>query len=80
MNLYDFLSLDNDLQAQAVWDGVFLESRAEGDFKYLLYDLGGFYAELTYDSVQNEIKRIRPFKKIDQVMPYLDALNLRDLT
>jgi hypothetical protein len=79
MTLYEFLSFDDLGQANAVWDGTFLTSRIEGILALNLYDLGGFYVEVFYNTVENRIERLRPFRKTDVLSPYLNQFNIDDL-
>lgn len=79
MTLYQFRLLDQDEQAGAVWDGTFLETRFEPGYKILLYAVGDFYVEVYYSDTLNEITRIRPFRYVDILKPYLDNIGIGDM-
>lgn len=79
MTLYDFKTLNEQQQANAAWDGVFLDLRTEKNYNVLLYDLGGFYVEVYYSSVLNKIIKLRPFQSVQPLQPYLDGFNTEEL-
>jgi hypothetical protein len=79
MTLYQFRSLSEEQQANSVWDGVFLDLRTHNDCNVLLYDLGGFYVEVYYLPILNKIIKLRPFKSVKPLEPYLDQLNTEEL-
>jgi hypothetical protein len=79
MTLYEFRMLEQDQHANAVWDGVFIDSRPDGEGSVALYDLGGFYVEVFYDNVNNKITVIKAFKTTKMLAPYLDSFNSEDL-
>ncbi|UEG51363.1 hypothetical protein LLH06_10300 [Mucilaginibacter daejeonensis] len=68
---YDFLSMTETEQYDAVWGGTFLGDRKHDNIWVQCYSLGNFYVEVFYDSTGNEIKRIRSFSKVEQLAPYL---------
>ncbi|MDQ3683221.1 MAG: hypothetical protein M3352_09135 [Bacteroidota bacterium] len=41
MTLYDFIEMDEQEQAEAIWDGVHVGDRDDGVHKILLYQLNG---------------------------------------
>lgn len=72
MKLYDFLSLDDDLQYQAVWDfGVHIDSVICDKIHYQLYAINDFYVEVHYDAFSNSIIGKQPFKQGDHLDKYL---------
>lgn len=72
MELYDFLRLSQAERAEHVYHhGIFLASCQE---RGNLYNMGGFYAELVYNSDLNEIEEVRGFRTISGLDPYLDAI------
>jgi hypothetical protein len=79
MTLYQFQSLDIQEQANAVWDGTYLEHRTNNGFRIVLYDLGGFYVEVYYAPDENKIIKLRPFKSTSPLQPYLDRMNSDEL-
>jgi hypothetical protein len=79
MTLYEFRLLDMNEQTNLVWDGVFLDVRIKLPLSILLYDLGGFYVEVHYNSMKNGIVRLRSFKSTSCLQPYLDQLTTEEL-
>lgn len=71
ITLYDFLRMNETEQYAAVWKGTFLGDRKEDGLWIQCYSLGSFYVEVYYDSSANEIKRLRPFSKLEQLASYL---------
>jgi len=76
MTLDEFRSLNEVEQANAVWEGVFIEVRKDNDGSVALYDLGGFYVEVYYSNSDNKITSLRPFKSTELLQPYLIGLKL----
>lgn len=72
LTLYEFNVLNENEKAQLVWDkGIFLHNRVEGNIGYGLYHLFDFYVEVQNDNEINEIIKIRSFKSISMLDPYL---------
>lgn len=46
IGIYDFMAMSKNERAEAVWQGLFLGDRTEGEFRILLYSLGSFYVEV----------------------------------
>jgi hypothetical protein len=76
MTLYEFNALDQMRQAEAVWDGQFIDDREDQDHKILLYQVDSFYVEVYYHKQQNAIKRFRSFCSTDQLQPYLQRIDI----
>jgi hypothetical protein len=77
VTLYQFIALDEDPQAEALWDcGVHLANREHGEHTVLLYQLDGFYVEVFYQKKLNAITRLRPFATTNLLQPYLDQIPL----
>lgn len=72
MTLYQFIGLDVGQQAEYVWQGKYVDTRSEGDYRILLYNLGDFYAEVFYSIQENQISRIKGFKAISHLAPYVN--------
>lgn len=77
MTLYEFNSLDELEQKEAIWEkGVFLSDRVDGEYFIKLYQIDGFYVE-TYRSIEhNVIVRFRSFSSTNPLDPYLDNMDL----
>lgn len=77
MTLYQFNQLDEMEQAEAIWEkGVHIGERTDDEHKILLYQIDGFYVEVFYHQEYNVIRRLRSFKSVDQLRPYLDQIKL----
>ncbi|MDQ3842825.1 MAG: hypothetical protein M3342_02250 [Bacteroidota bacterium] len=76
MTLYDFIALDEQEQAEAVWNGVFIADREDQEHRILLYQIDSFYIEVYYHKEYNVIRRFRPFSSTDQLQPYLEQINI----
>lgn len=77
LGLYQYNVLDQDSKASMLWEhGKFLMNRFEGDFKINLYNLFDFSVEVWYQSELNSIEKIRTFKSLDALEPYLERISL----
>ena len=79
MTLYDFIKLNQYEQANAVWDCRFIADRNEGDSNVLLYSLGDFFVEVTYQGDLNKITLIKPFKTRRLLEPYWESVSLQEI-
>ncbi|GAB2452624.1 hypothetical protein GCM10011375_39670 [Hymenobacter qilianensis] len=78
-----FLGLPFSEQAQVVWqEGTYLATRYEEEDTVGLYHLpAGFFVELSYDHVANElIKRVRTFTSKADLEDYACYVDLTDLS
>ena len=73
MTLYDFIKLDEEQKAIAVWQGNFLAFREEKGCKVLLYKMDSLYVEVYYNNEHNMIRWIRPFKTHALLSKYFDS-------
>lgn len=72
MRLYDFLSKDEQLQYQIVWEiGVHIETLHEEGFMYLLYAINDFFVEIQYNQRTNTIIGKNQFKDGEPLDKYL---------
>lgn len=77
MGIYEFNQLPLDGQEKLVReDGIFLTNRLEQNFGFTLYSLFDFYVEVHLNNEINEIEKIRTFKSIEPLTPYLDEIEL----
>ena len=77
MGIYEFNQLPLDGQEKLVQeDAIFLTNRLEQNFGLTLYGLFDFYVEVHLNNETNEIKKIRAFKSIEPLTPYLDETDL----
>jgi hypothetical protein len=77
MTLYQFNALNEMQQAEAIWEyGVLLDSRIEGEYKHILYQIDSFYVELHYHMEHNTLKGARVFANPDHLQPYLEKMTI----
>jgi hypothetical protein len=78
MTLFGFLLLSKEKQIDAALKSVYLDVRVRDSFVILLFDLGGFYAEMYYASSPNKIVKFTAFKSTKLLAPYLKDINIED--
>lgn len=71
MTLYEFHMLSMNEQATHLWQQQPLDERLEGDHAIFLYSCVDFYAEVFYDRILNRIVKIRAFRALHLLTPYL---------
>ncbi len=77
MILYHFNSLDEKMQAEAIWEhGVHIADRIEGAFKLILYQIESFYVEVWYNPAENSILKFRSFSSTTPLEPYLEKIDI----
>ena len=77
MTLYQYKALQEGEQATVLWDkGVFLGERSYEEHRILLYQIDGFYVEVFYHQEQNKLVRLRSFRIVDQLRPYLERMDI----
>lgn len=77
MGIYEFNQLPLYGQEKLVWeDGIFLTNRLKQNLGLTLYSLFDFYVEVHLNNEINEIEKIRTFKSIEPLTPYLDEIEL----
>lgn len=80
MTLRDFEQMPPADQAYCIWQqGVFLLVRKQEDCRIFLYDMGIFFAEVSYHLETNRMGTIRSFKSVASLLPYLDLIDCSDL-
>ena len=79
MKLYDFIKLNEYEQAESVWQSQFIADRRDGDSTVLLYCLGEFFVEVTYDQNLNKIMNLKPFKTWRLLEPYWQSISLAEI-
>ena len=58
----------------------FVVERKENNFSILLYQLQSFYVEVFYFGKENKISRLRSFSSLNQLEPYLNNIDILDLS
>ena len=74
-----FNSLSEDEQSDVISKkGVLISVRKTDDYRVLLYQIEGFYAEVFYHPTSNAIK-IKSFSSTENLQPYLSQISLNGL-
>lgn len=76
ITLYDFQAMSFEERLASVYEATFIGDRSEGSLFVQFYNMGTFYAELYYSTENNEVVRVRGFKSIKQLDPYLNVIKL----
>lgn len=80
MELYDFNRYNLAQRAAIIWEkGQFLAFRHRGDCRIFLYAMGKFFAEVWYQSENNQIESVRGFKSTACLEPYLELVDLSEI-
>ena len=79
MTINDFKALDNVGQAKELGNGTFLAWRIHQDFHVVLYNLYGFYVEVYCSLKTDHFPIMKPFGSTDQLRPYLDKMEIKEL-
>lgn len=74
MTLYEFNAMHEHERAEMLWSFAPLAQRIEAPHVMLLYSLEEFYAEVCYDQTENRITRIRGFRSLHLLAPYLESM------
>lgn len=81
MTLYQFNQLDKTDQTCVLWNkGVFLCERKTDQHTIGLYQVNGFYIEVFYHPEHNSIERLRSFRSVDQLRPYLEKMDITNIS
>ena len=77
MTLYQFNSLDEMEQIEAIWKhGAHLVNREDEEYKYELIQIDDFYIELKHHKEHDVLKGLRTFKTTTLLEPYLGKINI----
>jgi hypothetical protein len=79
MKLNDFFKLSVDEQVETASKGDFLGEREAKPYLIFLFNIGNFYAEVFYDEIRNKITRVKPFKAVRPLEPYLEKVDIEQL-
>lgn len=79
MKLNDFFRLSIDEQVETVSQGDFLGEREAKPYVIFLFNIDNFYAEVFYDEIKNKITRVKPFKTVRILEPYLESVDIEKL-
>lgn len=77
MTINEFNQLNEMEQAEAIWNGVFIDTREDKNHQILLYQIDEFYVEVYY---HKELNVIRDMRTLDctavELEPYLRKIDL----
>jgi hypothetical protein len=77
MTLYQFKALPVMDQVEVLKAiGVYLDERCGATHTILLFQIEGFYVELFCHPWHKKVERLRSFKSVDQLRPYLDKIDI----
>ncbi len=80
MLLHEFKYQEKQKKQQLLFDnGVFLASRFIKDYQLVLYAVDSFYVEVYFDLEHQQIGYIKAFSSTDDLMPYLDSIEISSL-
>jgi len=80
MTLIEFLLLGEDEQLEELYkDGVFVGKLVTDTKSTILYQLDAFYVEITFRSYRKYISKVKCFKSPENLLPYIDQVELSDL-
>ncbi len=74
MSLYEFKLLPEATQWEMLNLAVFLLQRHDSQFSYELFQLEGFYVEITIDILVGTRISMKSFNSINQLEPYLNQI------
>jgi hypothetical protein len=83
MTLYQFNALDGTEKLEAVWEkGVKIAERQDAEFRYVLYQIAGFYVEEKIHLQHNVRFALVGFSSTSAALlkPYLDIIDIAGLT
>jgi len=75
MTLYEFNSLDEMEQQEAIWDAVQIGTYKDDTYLYTCYQIDAFYVETKRHIEYDVLHGLRSFKNLDLLRPYLDQMN-----
>jgi hypothetical protein len=80
MKMHEFTHLSLHKKAALLYkEGVYIGKRKRGQLVVLLYQVEGFYAEVSYRTYRREIDRISCFSGTRRLDPYLAGINVKHL-
>jgi hypothetical protein len=80
MNLQQFRAASREAQEKMVkYDGVFLMERRSLGVSVLLYQIGGFYVEVFYNTATDSTSFIKSFEDLDGIEAYLGRVDISEV-
>ena len=80
MRLYDFSVMCKEIQTRILYkDGVYIGKRKDGSNIIVLYQLAGFYVEISYSKYRCIIADLKCFTSTRKLAPFLQNINIEEL-
>ena len=80
MTLNQFKGLDEETQIRTLWQkGVHVATNDNALYQYLLYQLDGFYVEVSYHISMETFHSFWSFSDTRYLDPYLQQINIEPL-
>ncbi len=80
VNISEFNTLSKEMQLDILQrDGAHVGKRIVNGKKMILYQLYGFYVEISYKDYRKDINSITTSESSEIVEPYLNQIHIRDL-
>jgi hypothetical protein len=77
MTIQHFNALNQQHQQKTLLSsGVYIADRNTEDYQALLFELNGFFVEVTYNNQEDEILKVTSFESTDELEPYLEDIKL----
>jgi len=80
MRIEEFKYLEKETKKRLLFDnGVYLSSRKESEFIIELYQIDSFYVEAYFHESDQEIGYMRAFSSLDDLLPYLNKIDISNI-
>ena len=77
MLLHEFKYQEKQKKQEMLFEnGVFLAYRFIKDYQLILFAVDSFYVELYFDLEHQEVGYIKAFSSTDELMPYLEKIEI----
>ncbi len=77
MTLYQFNSLDEMEQMEAIWEhSIHIGYREDDIYKYELLQIDDFYIELKHHKEYDVLHGLRTFRTTELIEPYLGSIDI----
>jgi hypothetical protein len=80
MTIYQFRLLNENDQADLIYNnGVYIGKRYRDNFFQILFQVEGFYVEVSYHRYRVHISHISCYKSVSVTNEYLDSIEIHDV-
>jgi hypothetical protein len=80
MTIQRFNALNqHNQQKKLISSGVYIADRMTDDYHALLFELNGFFVEVTYNNQEDEILAVNGFEGTENLAPYLGEIRLSSI-